>query len=451
MTKHTWKITAGGLPHTVELEHGIYSGKRILWVDGREIDRISSKWFDTGSTHFFDVSGMACELWITSNGIAFDYALLAGGQQVLSDRQQQKNYRPGAKVRQLLSKNDFYNDLARLTGLRRFTAYQDARNAHPYLAGEMRGYLVTMDTVFKAQPLEELLRVTVRCEQGTDDEAAYGQMEASPAFQNWLGVKRKQQPVHGQWQGGYVVLLSISKIPPAEATAQRIFELVNIISTYRAPRREYGCEMRECKGFPGDPVRLAFVQIDQVLMCDACRRSLPGRYEQAEQDFKAQPHHLERLALLALPVMPVIGLVGGGLSWFLHRRMDLFAVLGAIMVLFLLMPKLKVKFSLWASALVFLTALGTALASEYAFLLFYLVFRNYWTVTPALFSKAAEMMAHNATRVWSDFSIVAVLTGMWLAGSILPGYFRNRKRAFQPDVIVAGRVETFLESREPGK
>jgi hypothetical protein len=71
--------------HTVELEHGVFSGRRIIRVDGQIIDQ-RKKLIDTGSDHPFRIENHSCEIQIRSRfWTYFRYELLVDGQTISLD------------------------------------------------------------------------------------------------------------------------------------------------------------------------------------------------------------------------------------------------------------------------------------------------------------------------------------------------------------------------------
>lgn len=83
MTKKTWQFELEDGTHQVELEHGFFSGKRKIQVDGRivfESNEFRHLVFDTGGVHNFNVNSHPCAVIIrTDNGITFSYDLAVDG------------------------------------------------------------------------------------------------------------------------------------------------------------------------------------------------------------------------------------------------------------------------------------------------------------------------------------------------------------------------------------
>ena len=85
MAHKVWTFQMEDGIHTVEMDHGYYSGKKTIAVDGRVA------WQDTGSsnalrnakgTYPFQFNGHSCAINITTNGISYFYELVVEGQKV---------------------------------------------------------------------------------------------------------------------------------------------------------------------------------------------------------------------------------------------------------------------------------------------------------------------------------------------------------------------------------
>ena len=81
MARKVWRFKLADGQHTVELDHGYWSGKREITVDGVPLES-SSKIWDTGSVHHFEVSGTPCVLHIKGKALSFDYKLYVNGKLV---------------------------------------------------------------------------------------------------------------------------------------------------------------------------------------------------------------------------------------------------------------------------------------------------------------------------------------------------------------------------------
>jgi hypothetical protein len=83
MGKKIWNVTVDSKSHEVVLNHGYWSGKRQVFVDGNEVQLPVNKsrmLLDFGNTLPFEVAGKNYEIQIKTNGITFSYHLHEQGQ-----------------------------------------------------------------------------------------------------------------------------------------------------------------------------------------------------------------------------------------------------------------------------------------------------------------------------------------------------------------------------------
>lgn len=79
MGKRNWLIELEGVEHDIELEHGYFSGKRIISADDEIIEHTRYNLFDAGSKHEFEINGHSCIILITPAGFKFSYDLIVDG------------------------------------------------------------------------------------------------------------------------------------------------------------------------------------------------------------------------------------------------------------------------------------------------------------------------------------------------------------------------------------
>jgi hypothetical protein len=87
MTKKTWQIKLEDGEHVVELDHGFFSGKRIIQVDGKTVldsSELQHLVFDTGGVHEFNINSHPCAVVIRTNGITFNYDFAVDGRSTTS-------------------------------------------------------------------------------------------------------------------------------------------------------------------------------------------------------------------------------------------------------------------------------------------------------------------------------------------------------------------------------
>lgn len=77
MAKKNWSINLEDGEHKIELEHGYFSGKRIIKLDNKVIEHIHYNFFDAGSKHEFKINEHYCIVLIKMiAGIKFSYDLI---------------------------------------------------------------------------------------------------------------------------------------------------------------------------------------------------------------------------------------------------------------------------------------------------------------------------------------------------------------------------------------
>src|SRR5262245_10299611 len=80
MPKKTWRFRLEDGFHSVELDHNIWSGKRIIRVDGAIVEE-SRRTFDLGSEHSIRVAGHPASVHIRSGGLSsYRYDLVIDGR-----------------------------------------------------------------------------------------------------------------------------------------------------------------------------------------------------------------------------------------------------------------------------------------------------------------------------------------------------------------------------------
>lgn len=79
MAKKVWTFTIKDSNHVVILKHGTITGGRDISVDGVPLSS-SSKLWDTGSVHNFEIAGVPCVLQIQLNTLTYNYNLFVDGK-----------------------------------------------------------------------------------------------------------------------------------------------------------------------------------------------------------------------------------------------------------------------------------------------------------------------------------------------------------------------------------
>ena len=89
MAKKVWTFQLEDGTHRVELEHGYWSGKRRVRIDGlprEETATVVHALRDRGSDHTFELNGHTVTVCVRTNGLTFSYDLVLDGTSVRTGR-----------------------------------------------------------------------------------------------------------------------------------------------------------------------------------------------------------------------------------------------------------------------------------------------------------------------------------------------------------------------------
>jgi hypothetical protein len=89
MAKKSWQVTLEEGRHDVELDHGFFSGKRVIRMDGNvvfESHTLKDLVFDTGGVCSFNIGRHPCAVIIRTNGLWSSFDLAVDGRSVESGR-----------------------------------------------------------------------------------------------------------------------------------------------------------------------------------------------------------------------------------------------------------------------------------------------------------------------------------------------------------------------------
>ncbi len=84
MARKVWRFDLEDGPHVVELEHGYWTGRRVVRLDGETVVKVERNLLDMGGMDRFQVGSHECVLWIEANGLTYHYDLLVDRRSVES-------------------------------------------------------------------------------------------------------------------------------------------------------------------------------------------------------------------------------------------------------------------------------------------------------------------------------------------------------------------------------
>jgi hypothetical protein len=90
MAQKSWSFQLEDGTHTIDLEHGYWSGKRKIRLDGKllqESSKVQHFLFDTGSETPFQINGHSGNVLVRTNGITFSYDVILDGRSLGTGQQ----------------------------------------------------------------------------------------------------------------------------------------------------------------------------------------------------------------------------------------------------------------------------------------------------------------------------------------------------------------------------
>ncbi len=82
MPKKSWVVQLEDGPHTIEMEHNIFSNKRVIRVDGQVVERGKFSAFDFGGDYPFFIGERQAVLHMRMNGVQYKYDISIDGRSV---------------------------------------------------------------------------------------------------------------------------------------------------------------------------------------------------------------------------------------------------------------------------------------------------------------------------------------------------------------------------------
>jgi hypothetical protein len=83
MAKKSWTFELDNEQHIVKIDHGYFSGKKVIYLDGEVLEE-SRKIIDTDSEHTFQIGDHTCRIVVESNWVKFNYDLIVDGRSIES-------------------------------------------------------------------------------------------------------------------------------------------------------------------------------------------------------------------------------------------------------------------------------------------------------------------------------------------------------------------------------
>ena len=105
MARRRWEFELDGTRHVVEFEHGYFTGRRKITVDGTTTAERGRPFMDHSGQYPIRLEGHGAAVWISTNGFTYSYDLIIDGHSVTTGRTASRQPRPplgGPRQMQLL-------------------------------------------------------------------------------------------------------------------------------------------------------------------------------------------------------------------------------------------------------------------------------------------------------------------------------------------------------------
>lgn len=434
MPNRTWTVKLDGVRHTITLYHGFFTGTRRIMVDG-EVLVDTRKFADFGSLHHFMAGQTPCEIGILTNGLRYDYYLVAGDSLVKPE-----NAQLSAMVKRFETELTFWKELARLTGLRPALDPDNLSASLMNLYGEINGYQVMVARRLISPSLRPVLTVFVRHAPVADPAAAARDFTGDAELTQLLGKSLRQKGVISM--GAEAKLVNLQLDPKKEnpkAAAEKVRTVVRAAGRVAGRRGKPRCQNSHCKNPDSDSLQLILLNGLPYTLCADCLAALPAETEQAQREYQKSSRRLGTGLLIGLGVTLATALLMAGL--YLAVRVDLLFLVPftAFVLTLLLAGRAGVRSSALMLLLSALLSMGGMIFSVYLLYLDQLVSQAGRPFSAAVLSQAWVSLGSGG-----EISRLLVPGGIYLLLMLIFTFFQQRsqvRKHFQPEVSVIGPVE----------
>jgi hypothetical protein len=296
MPKRTWEIVLDGQSHCIQLNHGIWTSKHEVWLDGQMVAR-SRHVLDVGSQHAFAIGQHHCEVHIVSNGMQYRYLLFINGAPYSAREDSRKQPERDKLIQRGIAAYQYWHDLARLLDLTYSPNPESTDPLRQRLLGEHKGHLILVQPSAEKERYSVGVGVLMRYRTVDDVSAIRSQIMADPVVDRLLG-KEKTWRCTIESNFTHCVFPYRPLKVGAEQIASQISEWFEVIDRYARSEQPDRCEGDNCPD-RNAPVQVVLINGFPVLLCVHCTAKIPGWGEELQQAYQAAPGGLSK------------GLVGG--------------------------------------------------------------------------------------------------------------------------------------------
>lgn len=424
MTTTRWTLTINNQLHTIRLEHGYWSGKREIYVDEKQVER-NRMLYDSGSIHCLDIDRQPIHLYITTNGITFNYLLTKGLEIIPSDH----DLRAGRSAEKLLNSKHFWDLLIwRELSKRLELPYSiDTKMPWPYrhrLIGMFGGYLVKITPGQLAQSLKNGFEVLIHYAplKRPEQIELIANDDRIPALLGQLNKQLKE--IFSVQEKFASIFLPFERNETPADIAQKIQQFIAVVSRYAPRLEEDCCDSPDCRSHGTSPIQLVLFNRLPYFLCQDCIDQLPERVRQGEEEFRQAPNNLlpGLLAGVSASILGAVLMVGFAL--FLTPFVWPFSLIIMPAIVYL-MHKVEVKVS-WKMLLMSAGLAVLSIVLGYIFTALLFMIRAGYPITITTFIQSGQNLLQD-TGIKSTFFLTGLVIALYFYCQWIT--MRNKLRA----------------------
>ncbi|CAG0935894.1 hypothetical protein TFLX_04745 [Thermoflexales bacterium] len=436
MPKRTWEVVLDEHSHLIQLNHGLWTSKHEIWLDGQMVAR-SRHFIDVGSQHTFEIGQHYCEVHVASNGFQYRYLLFVDGTPYLAREDSCKKCERDKLIRTGIAAYQYWRELARLLGLKYLPNPESSDPFRQRLLGEYKKYVTLVQPSTEKERTSVGVGVLVRYLPVDNVATLRNQIMTDPAVDQLLGKEKTWRCTIENNVALCVFPYRPLKIAAAQVASQ-VLEWIEALSRSTGPVGLDHCEGDNCPD-RNAPIQVVLINGFPTLLCAHCTTKIPGWGGELQRAYQDAPDGLVNGFVSGMGIAILSALAWAAIAVFFNAIAALLSYVVFIGTV-KLMDRMGVKrtgrslllaslLTLFGAALGAYLALAWEVASE-------LPQRLMLSNLPEIMSAAWQALsATSLLRQAIGFSlmgIIPILIWMWWEQR------KHYSRMFRPDVEVVG-------------
>ena len=291
MPKRTWEIVLDGQSHFVQLNHGTFTSKHEVYLDGQLVAH-SRHVMDVGSQHAFAIGQHQCEVHVVSNGFQYRYLLFVDNVPHLAREDSRKERERDKLTQRGIDAYQYWRDLGRLLGLKYAPNPESTDPLRQRLLGEHKGHLVLAQLSAEKERYSAGVGVLMRYRAMDDVPALRREIMTDPVIDRLLGKEKTWRCTIESNVAHCVFPYRPLKVA-AEQVASQVSEWIEAISHCTRPAQLDHCESDNCPD-RNAPVQIVLVNGFPMLLCAQCVTKIPSWGEELQQAYHVAPGGLAK-------------------------------------------------------------------------------------------------------------------------------------------------------------